>query len=298
MIGTSFSGSTLLAFLLNDCPDVISVGEITGISSKQDPGRYPCSCGCSLSDCPFWEDVTQAMRRRGFRFGANEWGTGFLVDDRLARVIIGHHFRSAALERTRDALVLSVPKLRARLYNLACRNIALISSILEVGEKSVFVDVSKDDRRVHFLRNVTGSTPLIVHLVRDSLGFVSSNMANGGASLESSIMAWNRNSRRIERLRDGYPASRWVRVRYEDLCVDPNEQVARIASSGNFVPARIGHRYRGEHHHVLGNRMRLNNAARIELDEVWRDRLTRRQTERVLRGTARYRRVYGYPATL
>ena len=50
VVGTSFTGSTLLSFLLNLHPQIVSVGEMTGpFRGVADRQAYPCSCGAALS---------------------------------------------------------------------------------------------------------------------------------------------------------------------------------------------------------------------------------------------------------
>ena len=63
--GTSFTGSTLLSFLLNLHPQIVGVGEMTGpFRGVEDRRGYPCSCGAALSECPFWTAVGQEMAGR------------------------------------------------------------------------------------------------------------------------------------------------------------------------------------------------------------------------------------------
>ena len=49
----SFSGSTLLTFLLNTHPEIATIGEMKGDS--MDVERYRCSCGDPIGRCPFWQ---------------------------------------------------------------------------------------------------------------------------------------------------------------------------------------------------------------------------------------------------
>ena len=69
VVGTSFTGSTLLSFLLNLHPQIVSVGECDpNFSNWSDPNEFPCSCGRTLAACPFWTAVDEEMAERGLRF--------------------------------------------------------------------------------------------------------------------------------------------------------------------------------------------------------------------------------------
>ena len=53
---SSYSGSTLLAFLLNTHPDIFSVSEMDGWPYGEKEA-FRCSCGEILRECPFFRTV-------------------------------------------------------------------------------------------------------------------------------------------------------------------------------------------------------------------------------------------------
>ena len=55
----SYSGSTLLTFLLNAHRDVATMGELKW--GPIDLETYCCSCGELLTACPFWQDVARRV---------------------------------------------------------------------------------------------------------------------------------------------------------------------------------------------------------------------------------------------
>ena len=134
----------------------------------------------------------------------------------------------------------------------------------------------------------------MIHLVRDAPGFVSSNIKNNRATLEVSIRNWNRMAGHCTRLFRALPEERTLRVRYEDLCEDPQGELARITSFAGvpdfpegFDPARAPH-------HIIGNRMRLRPLTQISLDHSWRERLTAAEVDTIIKRTAHYRSLFGY----
>jgi hypothetical protein len=294
--GTSYSGSTLLAFLLNAHPEIVSVGEPTGpIASTPDPDAYPCSCGLALPQCPFWQDVAARMHGRGLRFAPRFWRTDFdLYESRIVRQLVVRSLRANALDRVRDTLAWSVPPVRRRFDEAGRRIEAFVDSVREASGKRVFADASKDAIRAHLLGRFTRFAPRVVHLVRDAPAFVASNMQNTKQDLDWSVRTWLRNAGHVERLFQQLPPEQQLRVRYEDLCREPAKTLDRIAAFANVAPFAGPVDFRAVPHHVIGNRMRLGSSSEIRLDESWRERLTPAQIDAVMRRTAAWRARLGY----
>lgn len=64
---SSFSGSTLLAFLLNTHPDIFTVSEMEGWNYGENE-EFSCSCGNTLEHCPFFNEVAHTFQRDGLPF--------------------------------------------------------------------------------------------------------------------------------------------------------------------------------------------------------------------------------------
>jgi hypothetical protein len=295
LIGAGFSGSTLLAFLANAHSRIASVGEVTGPVRREDRGGYLCSCGATLASCPFWRRVGELLGRRGVAFGPDRWDLAFEVGHgRAVRQLTVQSLRHPGLDRVRDALLLRVPRWGPRMRELARRNVAFVDAVLEITGKSVLVDATKDAARARLLVRLSGLDVRIVHLVRDAPGQVGSVVKNRRDSLERGIRHWNRaalHARRIEAL---VSEERFLRMRYEDLCTRPAEEMARLARFAGVEPEPLPADFRATDHHIIGNRMRTRTTGEIVLDESWRERLTPTQIETILRRTADNRRRLGF----
>lgn len=296
--GTSYSGSTLLSFLLNAHPKIATVGETTGpIPSIKDPDQYPCSCGSPLASCSFWADVQQQMANRGISFGPRQWRTDFdIFSNRAVRQILIRSLRSNAFDHVRDGVVWRVPPIRERFEQVGQRIEALADSVLSLSGKTVFADAAKDPIRARILSRFTRFKPRVVHLIRDAPGYVSSAMKNTspGISLRQAIRSWNRVGGHVERLFAELPPERRLRIRYEDLCTDVDGTLARIARFSGLDPAPPPSDFRAEVHHIIGNRMRLKSSSEIRLDESWRERLPAADLATVLQLTRLRRERFGY----
>jgi hypothetical protein len=295
LLGTGFTGSTLFAFLANAHSRIASVGEATGPVRRHDRGAYRCSCGATLATCGFWKSVVEAMGRRGMPFGPDAWDLRFDVGfDRFTRQLTVQSLRGSALDAARDALVGRTPGLGRRLREVGERNSAFIDSVLEVTGTSVFLDASKDAARARLLFRYTEPELRIVHFVRDAPGQVSSRLKHNKGELDSSIRYWNRTVGHARRLEALVSPARFLRVRYEDLCTRPTEEMARFVRFVGLEPEPLPSDFRAHEHHIIGNAMRVRGAGEIVLDESWRGRLTPEDQATILRRTASNRRRLGY----
>jgi hypothetical protein len=294
--GAGYSGSTLLSFLLNSSPEIASVGEATGphLAEKNQP-TFPCSCGAVLKDCEFWREIGDQMRSRGFDFGPGNWNTRFFLSDRrIVNLVLTRSSFHEGVDAIRDAVVQRTPALGRRLRELGARNEAVVAAILATTGKSVFADASKDPVRVGFLERLTNFDLRVVHLVRDSLGFVSSHVKNNQSSVEVGIRHWNRTAGQMQRLFERLPPGRRLRVRYEDLCANPEAELGRIHEMARLASTPGPVDFRAAEHHIIGNRMRLGSSSEIVLDESWRERLTSLEIEEIRSRTEVYRERFGY----
>lgn len=295
LVATGYSGSTLLSFLLNAHPDISSVGEATGpYDLWEDQRTYPCSCGATLSECAFWQRIGTQMQARGHAFGPGNWNVRFdLSKRRVPYQLLNQPLRHNGLDALRDALVLRVPAWRRRLEATARRNEALVDSVLAVTGKRVFLDASKAAARARYFHRLTSFDLRVVHLVRDSFGFISS-WTSRDESLVAGLRYWTRTVGHADRLADLVGPDRFLRVRYEDLCRETDAELARISRFAGVEPHSGPVDFRAPSNHMIGSEMRLENSGQVRLDERWRERLSPRRIRIVEAVTGRLRRRLGY----
>ena len=289
----SFSGSTLLTFLLNAHPDVATIGELKW--GEIDLETYQCSCGSRLCECRFWDAVSKAVRARGLPFDLARPPTDFRCRrrpwaDRIARARV----RGPMFERIRSAALAVVPATRRNWLVIAAVNRAVIEASLDLQGAQVFADASKDPVRLIHLQACGHYEIRVIHLIRDGRGVTNSAIKNQDMSAEFAAREWLRTHRQIELMSGRLGGDRVLRVAYEDLCRALPETMSHVFSFIGVNNADISEDYHLKEHHVLGNRMRLRLTNKVRLDEKWRTTLKPEALCLFERLAGDRNRAYGY----
>jgi len=241
--GLSHSGSTLLAFLLNAHPELVSIGEASRVGELL-PDRWItrrdlCSCGKTFYNCEFWNRTLAGLSARGF---------GLRESDPFNRPV-----------SERD--------------DAQRKWLAFVDAVLEVSGAKVFVDASKVPAYAAQLQENSGLELKVISLFRDGRGVISSWMkrlpdAPPKKIIESWINQENERSARLQTIQTDLVLT----VKYEDMCLSPCETLEKIFAFIGVDPSidvTIGYKSAAVHH-VIGNQMRLTGEERITLDENWR----------------------------
>jgi hypothetical protein len=291
----SFSGSTLLTFLLNTHPKIATIGEMKG--GSLDVENYRCSCGEPIGRCRFWQRLVARLRERGIPFDLSDVWTqsGFRVPGApLADRIVSHRHRSWPLELCRDIFLALSPACRRAFERFVRTSEVFVQAVTELTGRPIFVDASKDAIRLKYLRRIESFRTKVIYLVRDGRGVMLSNMKHVGMSPEFAAREWVSAQREIScALKAFAPRSR-VLIRYEDLCRDPKGVMARVFRFIGVAPEEAVTDFRALEHHILGNAMRLDNRSEIQLDVRWRTELGPTELDIFERIGGRWNRKLGY----
>ena len=266
----SHSGSTLLARELARHPEVATVGELSGTRYRARPG-YKCSCGRELELCTFWRQVSAAMARRGFSYSPATAETDIRnASHPIARWLLRPMHRGPLLEAARDlGLALACPSHVGRHQRMKS---ALVESIAECTGKPVVVDSSKSGVQLKYHLRNPGLEVKVIWLVRDGRGVALSIARNQGAPLAQGAYEWRRRNEEARTIVRRLDPSRWLQVRYEALCSDPERTLEALWRFIGVAPGRAPGA--APELHVLGHRTRLDVAAPIRPNEKWRADLT------------------------
>lgn len=289
----SYSGSTLLTFLLNAHPAIGTIGELKW--GEIDLANYQCSCGALLRECSFWKAVARKMRARDLPFDLQRPSTEFRVrDNHLADRIARARIRGKPFETLRAGALAALPACRRAWPRIAAVNRGLIDIILELQNATVFVDASKDPVRLRHLLDTGDYHLSVIQLVRDGRGVINSGMRHAETTAAFETAEWHRTHREIDRLAERIGRDNSHRLRYEDLCAAPAESMERIYRFAGLPPVNWTANYRSTAHHILGNSMRLRDTTALRLDEKWRTMLSQADLATFERNAGQLNRSYGY----
>lgn len=277
MPGSPYTGSTLLGLLLDHHPGCVSIGAATGLTERIDLEAYRCSCGRGFTACPFWAGLarrTEELRHPVTVFQTGYWNTHVRISRRrwLNGVLI-RSLGSATLTRIRDGAVARVGPVRAAVEEAGWATWSLARAALDATGKDVFVDTARDHQRPRYLRSHPGLDLRVIHLVRDPRGNTASIMKHTGADVATAARRWRHYNAEADRLRRWFPPASWMRLRYEDLCADPQGTLDRVGRFIGVAPAPIPDRLLAADRHLIGNSMRLRGVEAIRRDDGWRQTL-------------------------
>jgi hypothetical protein len=298
ILAHSFSGSTLLSFLLDAHPEIATVGEMF-IAPSHNTAGYPCSCGEPIERCAFWRRVSEAMAARGIPFDLRSAEASLTAASYglLGSRVVWAEPRGPFLEGIRRLALALLPGVRRELDRRIAVNRHLAEAVLELRHARVFVDATKRPGRALLLRRDPRLDLQVIHLVRDGRAVARSTIRNLDRTVEEGARSWAASVRRCEELRRAFPPERWLTVRHEDLCRDPRETLARIFDfldvSPDLETGGVRQIQAGDHH-IIGNRMRLSRTSEIRLDERWRTELTPDQLRTIERIAGPELTRYGY----
>lgn len=272
---SSYSGSTLLAFLLNTHPKIFTVSEMIGWDFE-DGEDFRCSCGETLDRCPLFVRIAKAFASNDLPFRPNRFGTAYqlVADERLNRYLTTNlpRSRNSTIERLRDALVRHLPGLRNRLQRIDRANRVFVETALTYSGASVFADVSKEPHRLRHLARIPEFEVSVLYLVRDIRGVVVSNMRERANDVRTAARIWLWDQHDIQRIVREFPGARTLY--YEDLCRDVDRELAGMHSFLGLEHVPYPGDFKSSEHHILGNSMRTREVSRIVPDQKWKTAIT------------------------
>lgn len=275
ILAPSYSGSTLLTYILGQHPSIATIGELKA-TPMGNVDEYRCSCGDLITECAFWADVAAACGQLGLDFDVHHFDTVLetsrsAIGNKLLRADVRgrllESFRQAGIRVSRNAR----RDLAARLH----RNQALTAVVNEIQGGRIFLDSSKDATRLlHFVNSGLWDVQTI-HLKRDGRAVTNSISKHSGKSIKDSAKIWAKNLRGIESMRDRLDERDVFDLHYEDFCRNPEGHLERIFNWLEVVPPSVSvEDFRQGSDHILGNAMRLGSVSSIRLDEKWRNEMS------------------------
>jgi len=293
ILAPSYTGSTLLTFLLSQHKDIATIGELKA-TSRGDLDGYLCSCGLLQRECSFWRRVAEEMRKVDASFRIDDMGTHFRSDTSLGDRVLHAGIRGRLFEFVRLSMLLVLPGCRNRLHRILERNRLIIDVICDLQQSEVFLDGSKDPIRLKLLNSAGYWNLKMIYLIRNGRGATNSCMRHHGVPMETAAKEWCRAHRECDRMVQELGNDKYITIHYEDLCRNPEETLAKICDFVALDDRSCNLRYRSSEHHILGNQMRLKSTEYIKLDERWKYDLEQEDLDVFERIAGDLNRSYGY----
>jgi hypothetical protein len=284
VVGSSHSGSTLLAFLADQHPQIASVGETAIKRQIRWEGRaheQACSCGSTVGACAFWQRIFSDMSAAGVPFDVQHWSTDYRFEHPWADAVLTRETSSLGWRNVRRWATRHLPPLNGRMAHVDRANLAFVRAVLARRGARVFFDTTKLLTRLTYLLEVPEFDVRVVQLVRDVRGFAASAKRRGESVVEAAAV-WLNDQTAVERVLAQSPGIPMHLLKYEDLCGDLAGTLSRLWSFCGVAPADVPSVLHPGQHHILGNSMRLGATLQVRLDDSWRSRLGTGDEDRVL----------------
>ena len=290
----SYSGSTLLTFLLASHPSIGTIGELKG-QALGDIDAYLCSCGHKIRECEFWRNLSQELGNNGVSFDLADFGTHFESKTHaLTNRLLLTRYRGPVFEIARNVAMRFLPGCRGKIRQILAKNKAMIEAVLKLQKADIFLDGSKDVVRLKYLVEARHWNIKVIYLIRDGRGTANSYMKHHKTTMVKAALEWEGTYREGKQILARIAPDSWVQIRYEDLCRRPEEVVDTIFRFIGCDPGLASREFRATGQHIIGNSMRLRATSEIRLDEKWRRELSERDLATFGRIAGALNRKYGY----
>lgn len=280
IVSSSFSGSTLLSFILNSHPEIGTISEFDNMDAIVNDPNYLCSCGEKLRTCLFFRQLGEKMKAAGQPFAVDRMDLmGSLNDnERINRLLVGRlpKIQSNFMEGLRNLLVRNLPWYRENLEDCHHRTSIFMKSVLELCNASVFLDATKDPYRMLFLAE--RHDVHVVYLFKNGIAGAYSYMKDAARNsnpitMEEAGTRWFEEQITILRALKKISPENQLGVSYSALCGNPQKTCSQIYQFLKLLPATID-KFGHVPHHLVGNQMRLSQSLEIKEREDWKVGLT------------------------
>ncbi len=303
------SGSTLLDMILGGHSQISALGEAYSIAyaARGHKTRSLCTCGAQVPDCPFWQRVDAALAE--------------LTGLPAGRALSGLEVADVPSPNASEASGARPIRMRSHLHDLALvlglrplwnaathlspevrrrrRHARNLCTLYEAARRAhgtpVVVDSTKDPGVLKSVWLEAPESLRVVVLERDGRAVCWSRMRREGATMADAARTWAAEAFRRRAVLLSVPARQTIRLRYEDLCADPEAEVARLCAFLGlaFEPAMLA--FRAGRHNLGGNPMRLRpDETTIRLDEDWKRELSQDDLDSFERIAGKTNRRLGY----
>lgn len=301
ILSHAYSGSTLISMMLGAHSQIVSLGEFQGGSAElvnhpELVETYICSCGTRVLDCPFWNGLADYLQKKGVKNARfPDLGNRFIPGRRMVLFkLINRSLRSGFLENLRLSFLRRFPPGSRFIHKICHNNRLAMEEILRMTKSSVFVDASKNPARLEYLSFTPEWDIYPILLTRDPRGIGLSVLKRKKGDALSAAKTWRRYHlfalRTLKRMKTPY-----YHIRYEDLCLNPNESMSLLHRYFGLVPEDWPPPSPLPVYHVLGNDMRMNFKGMVRPPARWKEHMASQDRRIIERICGPLIREFGYP---
>ena len=273
LLGTSFSGSTLVSMLMSSQPRVVSFGD-TYVPPNPDhyPG-HPCTCGSWYEECPPRVAIADAIRSGGIP--DYSWDRAAATP---ALKFLPWKLRQKWPLAKSSSLPLhrSMPdSLRRFLYRrFYLENALMLQGLEDTGMYDVYFDGSKSVIRTELLRSTIPDIR-VVHMVRHPGAYFYHFHRIGDTQYEKHLRHWFRYHHHARSLTGSMAPEKVLCITYESIVKYPEQFVETMEGFVGMQQSDSSDRsliHRSQVH-VIGNRMRETADRVLDYSNTWRGKM-------------------------
>ena len=235
VLGSAYSGSTLMGLALNKHAQITNLGEVTNLESDY-CDRARCTCQQTLKDCAFWTTVKQAIE-------ADASSASFNLSARGKREYLD---RRGGWEKIQLLLGRSLASTYSANYlkDYRTKNENFFTTVASAFPKSEYlVDLSKSAERLKVLLSSQRLDIWCIYLRRDPLKVYASTLKRpkrtrrfwGPKSLREAIWLKAR-TRDMEKTFSSVPAKRRITVDFVEFTTNPQAVLNGILTQLDLPP--------------------------------------------------------------
>lgn len=255
ILSTSYSGSTILGYLLGSNDYVFNLGELKYYSRIIKRKNEFCSCGKYSHKCPFWKDI----------YKSNLKIFGLPSSDEIKKTLKSTFFYTKS--KNLNSNQYDEQKLLKVCYQKAKK---------QKKQLKYLVDTSKSLWRLNHLLAHKNIKIKLIYLKRDIKGNISSFIKHGH-SFTKGLAIYKINNFLIRKYLKNNKID-YIEINYKNLCKFPREELVKIEKYLNLDYSNYIQNMKNANFHVpAGNRgvqkQFLNSFEGLYYDNSWKERL-------------------------
>lgn len=291
ILSQRYSGSTLLSFLLATHPEIATIGERRKFYNKvikaekfQHHKAKHCSCGKLFIECEYMN----ALKEEVLRQIDPDWLSTNATE---LKIYDNKYLNRIAYEAYTLLKPLGITPFSRTIKAHQEVSKAIVKTILEKENSSVFLDSSKIINHALYLSRIEEFDFHVIWLIRDPRAQINSAMKHQGWSLEKATQMWNKEMVNNERILHKFKI-KYIQLSYSDLCNNPEDEIKRVLDFVEIDNEKFSLQFREQEHHIMGNYMRLQEDQKITERKEWKEKLSKEQVAYINRKTAKYSNYY------